>query len=105
MTGAQYFVVYTSKDGKNVTVSPRLADGHHMPEFSQDANITLLEGSGVHNGTMTANVKCRLPLSTWQTPTASNKGKVQIATPGMAAIWTSRPVARIGSGRTLQEAH
>jgi hypothetical protein len=53
------FVVYTSSGGSNVTLSPRTASGHNMPSFNSAAQATLLEGSGVSNGIMTANVKCR----------------------------------------------
>ena len=58
MAGAQMFVVYTSSDGTNVTVSPRLGTGHVMPEFNSAADISVLEGSGVSDGVMTANVRC-----------------------------------------------
>jgi hypothetical protein len=52
------FVVYTSS-ASNVTLSPRTASGHNMPSFNSAAQATLLEGSGVSNGLMTANVKCK----------------------------------------------
>jgi len=58
MSGSNIFAVYTSKDGKNVTLSPRLANGYTMPKFNGDAEATLLEGSGISNGKMVANVRC-----------------------------------------------
>lgn len=58
MSGANIFVIYTSSDGKNVTLSPRTASGYNQPSFNSGAQVTLLEGSGVSNGMMTANVKC-----------------------------------------------
>ncbi|EKG22633.1 DOMON domain protein [Macrophomina phaseolina MS6] len=58
MSGSNMFVMYTSADGSNVTVSPRLGTGHNMPQFNSNTQITLLEGSGVSNGQMTANVRC-----------------------------------------------
>jgi hypothetical protein len=58
MAGANIFVVYSSANGQNVTLSPRLGVGHVMPEYSADAKATLLAGSGISNGVMTANVKC-----------------------------------------------
>ncbi|KAL0256926.1 hypothetical protein SLS55_007735 [Diplodia seriata] len=64
MSGSQMFVVYTSSSGDNVTVSPRLGSGHSMPQYNSDAQITLLEGSGVSGGQMTANFKCA-SCSTW----------------------------------------
>ncbi|KAF2656210.1 iron reductase domain protein [Lophiostoma macrostomum CBS 122681] len=58
MGGSNMFVVYTSADGKNVTVSPRTASGHNTPTVNGEAQVTLLEGSGVSNGKMIANVRC-----------------------------------------------
>jgi hypothetical protein len=56
MTGATIFVMYADGTG-NVTISPRTGVGHVMPQFNSAAQVTLLEGSGVANGFMTANFK------------------------------------------------
>lgn len=60
MSGANIFLLYQSADGKNVTLSPRLGKGYVEPEYEsgQGAQLSLLAGSGVSNGVMTANVKC-----------------------------------------------
>ena len=61
MRGANIFVVYSSEKGDNVTLSPRLGKGHIMPEHDDEvgaAQVSLLEGSGVKDGIMTANVRC-----------------------------------------------
>ena len=58
MTGSNIFVVYTSNGGKNVTLSPRLGTGHVEPQFNSKAEVSLLDGSGISNGKMIANVKC-----------------------------------------------
>ncbi|KAF2758050.1 hypothetical protein EJ05DRAFT_493018 [Pseudovirgaria hyperparasitica] len=58
MDGAQIFVAYTSGDGSNVTVSPRIGTGYIMPRHNADAQITMLEGTGVSDGMMIANFKC-----------------------------------------------
>ncbi|KAK0312588.1 hypothetical protein LTR01_002247 [Friedmanniomyces endolithicus] len=58
MAGSNIFVMYTSADGKNVTVSPRLGLGYRQPLHDTAAHITVLEGSGVSDGVMTANVRC-----------------------------------------------
>ncbi|KAI9755621.1 MAG: hypothetical protein M4579_004194 [Chaenotheca gracillima] len=58
MAGSNIFVMYASADGKNVTISPRSGVGEVMPKFNPSAEVTLLEGSGISNGMMTANVKC-----------------------------------------------
>lgn len=42
----------------NVTVSPRLGKGEIMPLFYSKPQVELLEGSGIVNGMMIANVKC-----------------------------------------------
>lgn len=56
MRGANIFVVYTS--GDNVTVSPRLGKGHFEPLYNPAAQISALNGSGVSDGIITANVRC-----------------------------------------------
>ncbi|KAK1818188.1 hypothetical protein LTR12_007466 [Friedmanniomyces endolithicus] len=58
MAGSNIFVMYTSADGTNVTVSPRLGLGYRQPLHDTAAHITVLEGSGVSGGVMTANVRC-----------------------------------------------
>lgn len=59
MSGANIFIMYTDSSGSNVTVSPRLGTGHSQPNYNSDAKITLLDGTGVSNGKMVANVKCK----------------------------------------------
>ncbi|KAF2503213.1 CBD9-like protein [Lophium mytilinum] len=58
MADSNIFVVYTSSSGNNVTLSPRKGTGHVEPKYSSSAEVTLLDGSGVSNGKMVANVKC-----------------------------------------------
>ena len=57
MAGANIFVIYADGHG-NVTLSPRHGAGHFEPEHDTTANVTLLEGSGVSQGRMVANVLC-----------------------------------------------
>lgn len=59
MNNANYFVVYSSSDGNNITLSPRHTSGHDMPTYNNAAQVTLLAGSGVVNGTLLANIKCK----------------------------------------------
>jgi hypothetical protein len=57
MAGSNIFVIYS--DGKgNVTLSPRQGLGHFEPEHVTTANVTLLEGSGVKDDKMVANILC-----------------------------------------------
>lgn len=58
MAGAHFFVMYTSASGTNVTVSPRVSRGEVMPTYDSATQLELLEGSGVSNGVMTANIRC-----------------------------------------------
>lgn len=58
MQGANIFIVYASGNGQNVTVSPRLGIEHVEPKFNPQARISVLSGSGISNGTMTANIRC-----------------------------------------------
>ena len=64
MSGSQIFVIYTNSGGNNVTLSPRLGSGHVMPTYNSNAQAFLLDGSGVSNGQMTANIKCS-SCSSW----------------------------------------
>ncbi|PPJ55887.1 hypothetical protein CBER1_03784 [Cercospora berteroae] len=57
MAGAHIFVLYQNAAGTNVTISPRLGTGHVEPQFNA-VDMELLEGSGVVDGVMTANVRC-----------------------------------------------
>jgi Cytochrome domain of cellobiose dehydrogenase len=62
MAGSLMFVIYTSHDGKNVTISPRLGTGHDMPLYTGNVGYSILEGSGLINSSagtnMVANVRC-----------------------------------------------
>jgi Cytochrome domain of cellobiose dehydrogenase len=63
MKGSNMIIIYTNSNGNNVTVSPRTSSGETLPTFDSSKQITLLAGSGVSNGKMTANIKCKyLPL-------------------------------------------
>lgn len=60
MAHAEIFVMYADGNG-NVTISARNGNqGHVQPlvDSSLAEGVTLLEGSGIANGVMTANVKC-----------------------------------------------
>jgi len=63
MAGANMLVMYAS-GSNNVTVSPRLGQGHFEPQFNSAAQITVLEGSGIdQNGNLIANIRCDTCLS------------------------------------------
>ncbi|KAJ5825956.1 hypothetical protein N7474_003094 [Penicillium riverlandense] len=79
MPGANIFVIYASGSG-NVTVSPRLGVGHFEPEFNPNAQVSLLEGSGIQDGYMTANIRCDSCLH-WP------GGSLDTASPASNWIW------------------
>ncbi|GFF93030.1 hypothetical protein IFM53868_07049 [Aspergillus udagawae] len=56
MQGANIFVVYAS--GSNITVSPRLGVEHVEPLYNPQARFSILNGSGISNGIITANIRC-----------------------------------------------
>lgn len=59
MMGTNIFVIYADPSGNNVTLSPRLGKGYFEPKYDEGAQVSLLEGSGIQNGQMVANVRCR----------------------------------------------
>ena len=66
MFGANIFVVYADSTGSNVTLSPRLGQGNRQPQAATTAQVSLLDGSGIANGKMTANVRCTAPDSVFK---------------------------------------
>lgn len=58
MAGANIFVIYADESGSNVTLSPRLGTGEVMPMMDGSADVSLIGGSGIAGGRMTANVMC-----------------------------------------------
>ena len=92
MAGANIFVIYADAGSTNVTLSPRLGKGHVEPLFNQDAEVFLLEGSGIKNGQITANVRCTFStanseLSFKRESKCNNLSQVLIAVPGLAGAW------------------
>lgn len=59
MSGANIFMIYAGSDEKKVTLSPRLGYGNFQPEASNSSQAVLLSGSGISDGKMTANVRCK----------------------------------------------
>jgi len=58
MTGGDIFVIYANAAGNNVTLSARSGTGHKPPALNSTTKVTLLAGSEISQGVMTANVKC-----------------------------------------------
>jgi len=58
MSGSNIFLIYADAEGSNVTLSPRLGTGNQQPNSDTTAEVSLLDGSGILNNMMIANVKC-----------------------------------------------
>jgi len=58
MAGSNFMIIYADNTGSNVTLSPRLSSGNVQPTYNSAAKMTLLAGSGISNGVMTANILC-----------------------------------------------
>ena len=58
MSGSNIFMVYADASGSNITLSPRLGHGNYQPDYDSTTQVSLLDGSGIANGQMTANVRC-----------------------------------------------
>lgn len=101
MKGADMFIIYADASNKNITLSPRLGKGEFEPEFNSDAKVTLLEGTGIANGQMTANVRCThsLSLDLGQ----ANRKQAQAVITGVEARNPSKARLVIGSSPTRPE--
>lgn len=80
MRDSNMFIVYTSSRNDNVTVSARIGKGHFLPLYNPDANISVLEGSGIHDEVITANIRCDSCLS-WE------GGRENLMNPASPWIW------------------
>jgi hypothetical protein len=94
MAGANIFVVYASNN--NVTVSPRLGVGEIEPLFNKDAQITILDGSGVHDGVITANVRCDTCIK-W------SGGSANVKSASSSWIWAVKSGQSLNSASASQE--
>jgi tellurite resistance-related uncharacterized protein len=56
MQGANIFIVYANETG--ITVSPRLGVEHVEPLYNPQARFSILNDSGISDGTFTANIRC-----------------------------------------------
>ncbi|KAI9927302.1 hypothetical protein ASPWEDRAFT_177763 [Aspergillus wentii DTO 134E9] len=96
MAGANIFVVYSSSSSDKVTISPRLAKSHIEPEYNPDARISLLQGSGIQNGVMTANVRCDTCIQ-W------NGGSLDPGTSSSNWIWSYREGIPLSSNNVTED--
>lgn len=104
MSGSQIFVIYTDSTGTNITLSPRLGTGHSMPNYNSAAQVELLEGSGVSNGVMTANIKCEDNDKSNAAAATDYTLQAQAAVHGVVGLWTCHLPPPRGYTHTKQEA-
>lgn len=57
MLDAEIFLLYQDGQG-NLTLSTRIGRNHIMPLFEERMDAQLIEGSGVRDGRMVANIRC-----------------------------------------------
>ncbi|KAK4681632.1 hypothetical protein QC764_109090 [Podospora pseudoanserina] len=101
MAGASIFVMYQDGNG-NVTISPRLGTAHSQPQWDQSstaAQLTLLAGSGVAGGIMTANVACA-NCESWNGGDMSLQGT---SVPWIAAWRSGSSLATTNKGATISQ--
>ncbi|RAK71039.1 CBD9-like protein, partial [Aspergillus fijiensis CBS 313.89] len=73
MATANIFIVYAAS-ATSVTLSPR-SGGQGQPRYNPAANVTLLEGSGIVDGMMVAEVRCEDCWGSWPAlPTGGGDG-------------------------------
>jgi hypothetical protein len=82
MLDSNMFVIYASGNN-NITLSPRLGPNHTPPLFNPEARVSLLAGSGISNGVMTANIRCDSCLS-W------SGGSADVKSASVPFIWAVR---------------
>lgn len=99
MAGANIFVVYSNAAGDNVTVSPRLGKGHVQPVFNPNAKISVMEGSGIGNGVMTANVRCDSCLQ-WD---GGSMDPTNSGSPWVWAVKYGKPLQSDNSSATISK--
>ncbi|RAO67381.1 uncharacterized protein BHQ10_003393 [Talaromyces amestolkiae] len=90
MQGSNIFVVYGNGNGNNVTLSPRLGGPHVEPQFNSQAQVSLLDGSGISNGTITANIRCDSCIS-W------SGGKEDVTSSSASWVWAVKSGSLIKS--------
>ncbi|KAI5462412.1 hypothetical protein BGZ63DRAFT_423670 [Mariannaea sp. PMI_226] len=90
MPGALYLMVYKNERGDNVTFSPRIAYGHYEPEFYEDLNYQILNGTGIVDGYMYLRVKCIEHCRSWPARDSSG-GRFDVTSPDQKAIFAYGP--------------
>ncbi|RYP09894.1 hypothetical protein DL764_001028 [Monosporascus ibericus] len=89
MAGSLMLMIYSSSTGENVTLSPRISDGHSEPAYSPDIEVETLPGTGLVNGsTLVYNGRCSNCRS-W------SNGKVDIKSKAQQMLYATGEVGEI----------
>ncbi|PYI24109.1 CBD9-like protein [Aspergillus violaceofuscus CBS 115571] len=97
MATANIFIVYAAS-ATTVTLSPR-SGGQGQPSYNPAANVTLLEGSGIVDGRMVAEVRCENCWGSWPAaPSGSSSAVVEGGEGGVGAATGAATGAGGGSG-------
>ncbi|PYH84407.1 CBD9-like protein [Aspergillus uvarum CBS 121591] len=83
MATANIFIVYAAS-ATTVTLSPR-SGGQGQPSYNPAANVTLLEGSGIVDGVMVAEVRCENCWGSWPALSGSGDAVVEGGEGGVGA--------------------
>ncbi|KAF2681717.1 iron reductase domain protein [Lentithecium fluviatile CBS 122367] len=59
MKNSLMVLLYPNKNGDNVTVSPRIADGNSEPSFAPEIKLDILEGTGIFDDMFVVKAVCR----------------------------------------------
>ena len=90
MSDSLIFVAYPSADRTNVTLSPRLGEGHIMPEHTSDVKVEILGGSGIINNVFSVNAMCT-GCRSWGSDSLDLESKSQ------SMIWAIGPAWSLAS--------
>ncbi|RYP71117.1 hypothetical protein DL771_005051 [Monosporascus sp. 5C6A] len=91
MAGSLMLMIYSSSTGENVTLSPRISDGHSEPVYSSDIEVEALPGTGLLNGsTLVYNGRCSNCRS-W------SNGKVDVESKAQHMLYATGEVGEINT--------
>jgi Cytochrome domain of cellobiose dehydrogenase/Eukaryotic cytochrome b561 len=106
MKDALIFIAYTSRDGSNVTISPRIGRFHEEPMYSDAVGVEVLAGTFVDNETYHINARCT-DCRSWPL-TSGRRGQIDAkstAQPMIYAIGDDSPFFQTDSQEAIIRQH
>ncbi|KAF3940092.1 hypothetical protein ABW19_dt0203289 [Dactylella cylindrospora] len=95
MAGSLMFIIHPGTASANVTVSPRLSTGQVAPHYYPQTDVSILEGSGIVDGQITALFTCS-NCKRWA------GGTLDVTSHSASWIWAQNPDQHLESS-ALQE--